>query len=105
MRVSLDNRFGADYPGAAAVLDGLTHALQGMFTKELQDPHITPHAGRRAVVLFQLGTKHGEAGRQLPVAVHWRMVECSGLAFQRREIVDWIGDHRASLHGPRVRCD
>ena len=51
--------------------------------QKLQDAHEPACAGFGAVKLLQLGTKHGEAGGKLPVAVHGRVVECAGLATQR----------------------
>ena len=72
-----------------------------MLAQELQDPHEAPCAGLGAVVCFQLGAEHGEAGRKLPVTVHGRVVECSGLAAQGGQIVDRVEDQRASLKGPR----
>ena len=85
-----------------AGLHRATHAVQGMFAQQLQDPHEPPCAGLGAVVLFQLGTERGEAGRKLPVPEHGRVVEGSGLAAQGRKIVDRLEDQGAALRGLRT---
>jgi hypothetical protein len=41
----------------------------------LQEPSKASRAGQGAMVLFQVGTKRGEAGGELPVAKHRRIVE------------------------------
>ena len=57
------------------------------------------------MVLFQLGPERGEARGKLPVAKDRRMVQCSGLLAQRREVMDRIENHGLFLEGSFVRCD
>ena len=63
-----------------------------MLAQQLQDPREPARAGRRAVMPFQDGTEAGEAAGELPIAEDRRVVQRPGLAAQRREIIEFIGN-------------
>ena len=90
---------------ALARLYRALHAVQGMLAQQLQDPHEPAGAWLGAVMGFECGAERGEAGRELPVPVHGRVIEGAGLVLQRRQIVDRLEDRRPTFERPLVRCD
>ena len=101
----LDDRFGTGEMLEPAGFDGFVHSGQRVLTQELQDPHKPPVAAQRAVQWLQLGAEDGEASRELPVPVHWRVVQRTGLAAQGREVMKRVEHHLAGLRGPLVGRD
>src|SRR5271166_351795 len=76
-----------------------------MIGQQLQDPYEPPRAGHRAVVLFELGSELGEAGREFPIPEHRSMVQRAWLATEGRKVVEWVEDQGVELRRARVGRD
>lgn len=61
-----------------------------MTGQQLQHTHVLTHPGTAAVTFLQPFAEFVEHGRQLPVAVHVRVVQCGRPTLQCDQIVPWI---------------
>ena len=73
--------------------------------EQLQDANEVSHPGPRAEPLFEFGPQLGERGRQLPVAVHRRVIEGRGLPLQNHEKMSRIEDFFVRPVTPLMRGD
>lgn len=74
-----------------------------MTGQQLQHAHVLTHAGADAVPFLQSPTQLPEDRRQLPVAIHVRVVQRGRTALQRRQIMPRIEDLIAGCMASLVR--
>src|ERR1044071_7388301 len=83
---------GVEFPTRQAVRDDGGHAVDRVEGEQLQHADVVPGSRVDSEPTFEGSTELGEAGRQLPVAVHRRVIESGRLAFQRPQEVKGIED-------------
>ena len=74
------------------MFDGTRHTRQRMLGQQPEDANVLPHAGHRAMPHLQPGAQFVKDRRQLPLAIHVRVVQSRRPAGQRDQIMHRIKD-------------
>lgn len=87
---------------AGQLFDGRLHPRDRMLRQQLEHPHVLPDSRPDSVPLLQTVPKFLERSRQLPVAVHVRVIQRRRSTAQGRQVMPWIENLLSPLVAPRM---
>jgi hypothetical protein len=100
-----DDCDGVEFATRKTTRDDRFQTFDGVTCEQLQNPDVVPRADARATPRGERRAEFHECGRQLPVAVHRRVIERGGLLFQSAQEVEWVEYLLCGLVRAWVRSD